>query len=273
MLSNKVIIVTGAARGIGRAISIECAKLHSDLVLVDIASNLAEVPYELGNISQLQSTAEECAEYGSMVEVIPANICLQSDISNVVDKTMKRFGRIDVLVNTAGIAAPSGKPIHEMEETEWQILLDVNLSGAWRFIKAVAPIMIKQRSGCIINISSTAGVVGYRNFSGYVASKHGLVGLTKAAALDYASYQIRVNAICPGSVKDEQRFDGKMLSEIAKALEMDLAEYEEIFLQSQPNNELMSPIDIASAVTWLASDAAKRVTGSVLVLDGGFSIK
>ncbi len=152
-------------------------------------------------------------------------------------------------------------------------MLDVDLSGAWRMIKAVAPSMARQRSGSIVNISSTAGLVGYRYFAGYVAAKHGLIGLTKAAALDYAALQIRVNALCPGQVREEPALEGRMLSEVARSLGVAPEDQETAFLESQPMNALVNPEDVSSAALWLASDDARQVTGSVVTVDGGFSTR
>src|SRR6185312_15732820 len=133
----------------------------------------------------------------------------QSAVTAAVDDTLDRFGRLDVLVNNAGIAAPSGKAVHHITGDEWQLMLDVDVSGAWRMIGAVSAAMIHQRRGSIVNVSSTAGLVGYRNFAGYVTAKHALVGLTRAVALDYAPLKVRVNAVCPGSVRDDSKVEGR----------------------------------------------------------------
>ncbi len=133
--------------------------------------------------------------------------------------------------------------------------------------------MLQQRSGSIINVASTAGMVGYRHFAGYVAAKHGVVGLTRAAALDFAPLKVRVNALCPGSVRDDFGVEGQMLSEIARSLEVPVAEHEETFLQAQPMNALLEPEDISAAAVWLASDESRQVTGSVLAVDGGFTAR
>ncbi|MCP1121464.1 SDR family oxidoreductase [Robbsia andropogonis] len=272
-LEGKVAFITGAARGLGRATALTFSREGADVVLLDVAANIGHVPYNLSNESQLLATAQRCEELGAAVEVVKADVRKQTEVAAAVQRALRRFGQVDILVNNAGIAGPSGKAVHDVSEDEWQVMLDVNLTGAWRTIKEIGPGMVERKSGSIINISSTAGVIAYRHFAGYVAAKHGLIGLTKAAALDYAPHRVRVNAICPGSIRDDQDYEGTMLSGIARALDVDQNEYESVFTQSQPNNELLNPDDVAAAALWLATDDATRMIGGVITLDGGFSIK
>jgi NAD(P)-dependent dehydrogenase (short-subunit alcohol dehydrogenase family) len=272
-LEGKVAVVTGAARGLGRECARAFARAGADLVLLDVAANIEGVPYALGSRSQLAYTEELCRAEGVAVISDCADVRRMEQIERAVDRGLTRFGRIDVLLNNAGIAAPSGKIVHEIAEPEWNLMLDVDLHGAWRMIKVTGKVMAAQKSGSIINIASTAGTVGYRNFAGYVVAKHGVIGLTKAAALDYAPIKIRVNALCPGSVRDAEHVEGLMLSEIARSLDVEVSEHQSVFLQSQPMNELIEPSDIAAAAVWLASDEARRVTGSVITVDAGFTAR
>ncbi|MEU7828021.1 MULTISPECIES: SDR family oxidoreductase [unclassified Nonomuraea] len=272
-LSGKTAVITGAARGLGRASARMFAREGADLVLLDVARDLPGVPYALGSASQLEYTAELCREFGVSVLTRQADVRETHEVEAAVSMAIGRFGRIDVLVNNAGIAAPSGKVAHEIDEHEWQLMIDVDLSGAWRAIRAVGKLMVEQRSGSIVNIASTAGLVGYRHFAGYVAAKHGLIGLTKAVALDYAPRKVRVNALCPGSVRDDSQVEGRMLAEIARSLDVPADEHEEAFVQAQPMNALIEPDDVASAAVWLASDESRQVTGSVLTVDGGFTAR
>ncbi|MFJ2060664.1 SDR family oxidoreductase [Streptomyces sp. NPDC087908] len=266
-------MITGAARGLGRACALAYARAGADLSLVDVPGALPGVPYPLGSESQLAHTADLCREAGAAVLVRHADVRDLKALHSVAADTEERFGAIDVLVNNAGIAAPSGMAAHEIDESEWQIMIDVDLSGAWRAIHAVGSRMIRRRAGSIINIASTAGLVGYRHFAGYVAAKHGLVGLTKAVALDYAPQRVRVNALCPGSVRDDSFMEGRMLSEIARTLSIPVSEHEETFVQAQPMNALVDPEDVACAALWLASDDSRQMTGSVLTIDGGFTAR
>lgn len=272
-LAGKTALITGAARGIGRATAFAFAKEGADLVLLDICADDPGCPYPLGTASQLKATAEECRAAGASVVERAGDVRVAEDLRSAADSALDRFGTLDVLVNNAGIAAPSGRPVHEIEEDEWGLMLDIDLNGSWRAMRAVLPAMIAQCSGSVINVSSTAGMVGYRYFAAYVAAKHGLIGLTRAAALDYAPHGIRVNALCPGSVRDEPALEGRMLVEIARCLDVPAADHERTFAESQPMNRLVEATDIASTAVWLASDESRQVTGAVVPVDGGFTVR
>ncbi|MEV6850968.1 SDR family oxidoreductase [Actinoplanes sp. NPDC051411] len=270
-LTGKTVIITGAARGLGRACALRFAGEGADLLLLDITRDLPDVPYPLGSAGQLRHTAALCERAGAATVTAAVDVRDTGQCALAVDQALDRFGTVDALINNAGIASPSGKIAHDITEREWSLMLDIDLSGAWRMMKAVAPVMAERRSGSIINVSSTAGTVGYRHFASYVAAKHGLIGLTRAAALDYAPMRVRVNALCPGSVRDDPVLEGRMLAEIARSLEVPVAEHERIFVRDQPMNALIEPSDIAGAALWLAADESRQVTGSVLTVDGGFT--
>ncbi|MFJ4652795.1 SDR family oxidoreductase [Nocardia sp. NPDC088792] len=267
---NLVALVTGAARGVGRACAVRLAESNASLVLMDIGRNTPEVPYPLGSESQLEQTRRLCLEAGADTETFLGDVRERADVEAVMKLATARFGRLDVVVNCAGIVAPSGESIDRVSEEDWATMLDINLTGPFRIMSAAARIMKEQGSGSIVNIASTAGLVGYRNFAGYVASKHGLVGLTKAAALDLAPHGIRVNAICPGSIHDAPELEGRMLREVADALDLD-GDHEQLFLRDQPSNALVAAADIAETVAWLASSRSRSVVGAVVTVDGGFT--
>ena len=272
-LEGKVAVITGAARGIGRACAERFAREGAPLILLDVADHIEGVPYPLGSRSQLDCTESLCRAEGVAAWALPVDVRDSQAIRAAIKFAVDRCGPIDVLVNNAGIAAPSGKAVHEIEESEWELMIDIDLSGAWRMIREVSKSMLERRSGSVINISSTAGLVGYRHFAGYVAAKHGVIGLTRAAALDFAPLKVRVNAICPGSVRDDVNVEGRMLSEIARSLSVPVSGHEATFVQAQPMNSLIEPSDIADAAVWLASDGSRQVTGSIVTVDGGFSAR
>jgi NAD(P)-dependent dehydrogenase (short-subunit alcohol dehydrogenase family) len=266
-------VVTGAARGLGRAIATALAREGTDLVLVDIGTDLPAVGYPMGTLAQLQATAAGCRAHGAAVELVVGDVRAASTADESAACALGRFGRIDTLVNCAGLAGPSGKAVHELTADEWTLVMDVNVTAVWQMIRAVTPTMVDQHHGSIINIGSTAGTVGYRHFAGYVASKHALVGLTKASALDLAPYGIRVNAVCPGSIRDDLELDGRMLAAIADYLAVPAEIYETVFRQQQPANALVEAQDVASAVTWLAGNGSRSTTGTTIVVDGGFTAR
>ncbi|MFC0006886.1 SDR family oxidoreductase [Micromonospora siamensis] len=272
-LAGRVAVITGAARGVGRATATAFAAEGADLVLVDIAADLPGVPYPLGTPSQLEHTAWLCRKAGVVAETAVADVRDLAAAERVVGEALARFGTVDVLVNNAGIAAPSGAVVHEVTEPEWSLMIDIDLGGAWRMIKALGASMVARRSGSIVNVASTAGLVGYRNFAGYVAAKHGLIGLTKAVALDYAPYGIRVNAVCPGSIRDDEVLEGRMLREIARCLEVETADHESTFVQLQPDNALVEAPAVAAAILWLASGRSHHTTGTVLTVDGAYTAR
>ncbi|AND15277.1 SDR family oxidoreductase [Rathayibacter tritici] len=272
-LIGKVAMITGAARGVGRATAVRFAEQGADVVLVDVARDIEGVPYALGTRSQLDETERLCRKSGAGVLVRVADVRDSEAVNEAVAAGIGRFGAIDALVNCAGIASPSGRIVHEISDAEWDLMIDIDLTGAFRAVRAVGAHMAARRSGSIVNVSSTAGMVGYRNFSGYVSAKHGLVGFSKAAALDYAPFKVRVNALCPGSVRDDALVEGAMLVEIARQLDVPTSEHEQIFVQSQPMNALIEPSDVAEAAVWLASDASRNVTGTSLTVDGGFTAR
>lgn len=245
-LLNKVVLVTGGSRGIGFAI----AKIFSEngynvIITGKNSSNLEDSLGKLPNVSGFT-----------------ADIRNKEDVKRVMDQVIGKFGRLDVLINNAGIF-PKIKYLHEIEEDEWTEVLDVNITGQFRVTKVAIP-YLKETSGCIINISSDAGLKAYQGFNAdaYSASKAALIILTKCWALEYAQDKIRVNCICPGVV------DTDMTKPFLKT-----SKDREFMDNEHPIGRMGQPEDIAKAVLFLASGDSSWTTGAILAVDGGESIK
>lgn len=245
-LSGKVAIITGGSRGIGFAIAKIFVENGANVIIT------SKDPKRLENaVSQLSNTIG-----------IIADIRDENDVKKVVEQTIEKFGKLDILINNAGIF-PQIKQLHEIDESEWNDVLNVNLTGQFRFTKMAIP-YLQKTSGSIINISSDAGLKAYQGFNAdaYSAAKAGLIILTKCWALEYAKNKIRVNCICPGVV------DTDMTKPFMKT------EKDKEFLNSEhPIGRIGQPEDVAKAILYLASDDASWVTGSILVIDGGESVK
>jgi len=267
----RTVFITGAARGIGRASALAFAESGDDLVLTDICGPVDECPYPMATLDDLEESAERCRNAGRRVVTAAMDVRRPDEVAAAVRRGRDELGPIDVLVNNAGIVGPAGVPAHELSEEAWAAIVDVDLGGVWRCAKAVLPDMVARRRGAIVNVSSTAGLVAFPLFANYVAAKHAVVGLTRALALDYAAYSIRVNAVCPTSVRDETADGTGMLHGVAKMLGVGLEDYEALSLPHHPLGTLVDAGDVAAAILWLASDSAARVTGAIVPIDAGFT--
>jgi SDR family mycofactocin-dependent oxidoreductase len=258
---GKVAFITGAAHGQGRATALALAGEGARIAAFDLARPLSYPGYTMGSRSELDSLAAGCAELGSECLGLTGDVRDDNAITAAVDATVSRFGRIDILFNNAGICAYG--LAHELTEDAWDTMLDINLKGAWLVARRVIPIMMRQRSGVIINNSSVAGLRGMGRLSHYSASKWGLTGLTKSWAIELAPYGIRVNSIHPTGVNTPMN-DG--LAALEGLTPKEIAERSAGNLLPVP---WIEPEDVANAVLYLASDRARYVTGAPLVIDAG----
>lgn len=259
--TGRVAFVTGAAHGQGRAAALALAKAGASVVAFDVARPLAYPSYGMGTGADLDSLVAACEAAGSAALAFAGDVRDDEAITGAVDATVERFGRIDILFNNAGICAYGLS--HELTEAEWDAMIDINLKGPWMVARRVIPVMIRQKSGVIINNSSVAGMRGMNRLSHYAASKHGLIGLTKSWAIELAPHGIRVVSLHPTGVNTPMNdglaeMEGKTVQEIAEASAGNLLPVPWI-----------EPEDVAEAVLYLASDRARFMTGSGLVLDAG----
>jgi 3-oxoacyl-[acyl-carrier protein] reductase len=241
--TNRTALVTGAARGIGRSIALALAQPGLTIYLNDVA---------LGE--EATRTAQEVEAQGAATRLVEFNVAEADSVSQGIDHIIKESGRLDILVNNAGITRDN--LIMRMKEAEWDAVLSVNLKGAFNCIRAVSKPMVKQRAGRIINISSVVGVMGNAGQANYVASKAGLIGLTKTVARELASRNITVNAVAPGFIQTEMT---EALPEATKQL----------MLAQIPLGRFGTAEEVAQAVAFLASDAAAYITGQVIHVNGG----
>ena len=243
LLDGKAAVITGSGRGIGKAIAMKFASLGADIVINDIPQS-----------EYADETCEEIKKLGVKAIVVKGDVRNADDVKNLIDTTVKEFGKIDILVNNAGITRDG--LMLRMSEEDWDLVLDINLKGAFNCIKAAARPMMKQRSGSIINITSVVGIMGNPGQANYSASKAGLIGLTKTTAKEFASRKIRCNAVAPGFIASAMT---DKLDDDTKAK----------YLAAVPLSEFGKPEQIADVAAFLASDMSNYVTGQVINVDGG----
>jgi len=249
LLTGRTALITGAASGIGAAAALVFAQQGAAVALSDI------------NEDGGRQTAASVEELGGQALFLPADVSSETDVAAMVKAATDHFGRIDCAFNNAGIDGESA-PVHESTEKNWDLVLATDLTGVWLCMKYEIRQMLQQGAGSIVNCSSAAGIVGFGlGVSAYVAAKHGVVGLTRAAALEYATRRIRVNAVCPGTVRT------KLLDDAIRQGYVDLEQVSSM----QPMRRLAAPAEVAEAAAWLCSDAASYVTGHPLAVDGGLT--
>ncbi len=244
--AGKVAFVTGAGSGIGRAAAVALAREGASVAVADVS--------EQGN----QETARIIEESGGRALAVACDVTRSEDVRSALDGTIEAFGRLDVAFNNAGVEEEAGATA-DLEEEEWDRIVGINLRGVFLCMKYEIPLMLEQGGGAIVNTSSGAGIVGIKGTPAYTATKHGVIGLTKTAALDYAQSNVRVNAVAPGYI------DTAMIERVTGGT----PEGREQAIALEPMGRMGTPEEIAAAVVWLCSDAASFVTGHTMSVDGG----
>lgn len=246
IFKEKVAIVTGGSFGIGRAAAIAFAKRGAKVVVADWIEDT--------------ETLNFINSIGGEAIFVKCDVSHDEDVKLMVEKAVSLYGRLDFAFNNAGIEGLSA-PTHECTNENWDRTIGINLKGVWLCMKYEIEQMLKEGKGVIVNNASIAGLVGFQNIPAYVASKHGVIGLTKNAALEYSRLGIRVNVVCPGVIKTPMidRFTGKS------------KEVERQFESMEPVGRMGRPEEVAETVIWLCSDASSFITGDAIPVDGGWT--
>ena len=271
-LTGRVALITGAARGQGRAHALALAGAGADIIATDICQPIAAAPYDLATADDLARTAEEVERLDRRVIAMECDVRSSAALDAAVQAGLSEFGKIDILIANAGIWA-LGR-LWELTDEQWQDVIDVDLTGAWRSIKAVVPSMIENRGGSIVLTSSVNGFEAGAGFTHYVSAKHGVLGLMRNAALELGPFNIRCNAVCPGIV-DTAMNDWQGAYDMMAGRPGGTPEDRRrgaYTWSALAGRGLLNPASIAQAVLWLASDDAADVTGVVLPVDGGHAI-
>lgn len=250
-LEGKVALVTGGGTGIGRATALEFGRAGAAVVVSDINAVAGE------------ETVGAIRELGRSAVFVEADVSKAAHVEALIARTAADYGRLDCAFNNAGIAGPMGVPIHECREQDWDRVLAINLKGVWLCMKYQVRQMLAQGGGAIVNTASIWGFVGAAGACAYVAAKHGVVGLTKAAALEYSARNIRINAVSPGTIR----------TPILDPLIAGDPDFVAKIGALHPIGRVGEPPEVAAAVVWLCSDAASFVAGQNLPVDGGYTIQ
>ena len=262
---DKTALITGGARNIGLAIARDLAYRGASVAIVDICHDLDTIPYCLSTEADLDKSVKDLSSLGVKTLGLTCDVRNENQVQNTIDRVAEEFGKLDILVNNAGII--SLLPLKEITEKAWDEVLDVCLKGTFFCCKHAIPQMVERKYGKVVNISSVAGLRGLGLSIHYAAAKHGVIGLTKALAMEVANQNINVNAICPGTV------ESPMLDGLAAQIELDKDSYTHFSQGHLIKDRRITPQDIANAVRWLASDESRFLTGAVINVDAGWTAR
>jgi sorbitol-6-phosphate 2-dehydrogenase len=255
-LKGKTAIVTGGAQGLGRAISLRLAGEGCRIVIADIkADGIKDTEKEIQKLHQRETLG------------VVTDVTKEEDVSNLVDATVNRFGKLDIIVSNAGILI--AEPVIDFPSEKWMKVIEVNLFGYFLCIKHAARVMKKQRSGVIIQINSKSGKKGSYKNSAYASSKFGGIGLTQSAALELAEYGVRVNSICPGNMLDSPLWVDSLFKQYAKTRGMTEAEVRQYYINQVPMKRGCTYEDVCNVVVFLASENSSYMTGQAINVTGG----
>lgn len=258
-LENKNAIVTGAAKGMGAAITLTLAREGADIVLT------------ARDTSALDEVAEQVRALGRRAEVVGADVTNDAHVKSMVERARDFFGgRIDILVNVAGVTGPIETPVWDIDAEDFSHVIEANIRGTFLPMKHVLPNMVAQRSGKIVNIGGTSGLRGYRYRAAYSSSKWGVRGLTRTAAIDAGEYGVNINVVCPGIVHTP-RMD-KLCEEKARVRGSTVEQVYQEYVDEMILKRVTEPQDVANAVLFLASDDSRNMTGQEITVDGGWDV-
>lgn len=259
-LADRVAIVTGAAKGMGGAISLALAQEGAHVVAA------AREGQPLASLVERLRALER----GKRYLAVPTDVTDEAQVERLAHRTLAEFGRIDILVNAAGVIGPIETPLHEIAPRDWDQVLAVNLRGVFLCCRAVVPAMIRQRYGKIINIAGTSGLRGYRYRAAYSSSKWAVRGLTRTLALELGPYNINVNAVCPGVVEGDRM--ATIIATKARVRGITDQEVYEEYVREMALRRFTRDEDVAHAVLFLASEESRQITGHDLIVDGGWDV-
>ena len=261
--SGKCALITGGARNIGLAIAKTLARQGASVAILDVCRDLKTIPYALSTTADLDEATREISSLGVKALGLSCDIRKESQVRPAFEKVVKELGGLDFLINNAGVA--SLYPITRLTEKAWDEVLDVCLKGTYLCCRQALPRMIGQRYGKIVNISSVAGLRGLGLGVHYCAAKHGVIGLTKALAMEVADHNINVNVVCPGTT------ESPILVGLAEQIQFTGDPYRHFARQHLFQDRPITPQDVARTVTWLVSDESQPITGAVIAVDAGWS--